>query len=203
MKFAFAHGLKGTDFDSLTSQYSTQGPSLYMLAKILNHPDAAVDAVIDEFCDGFGPAKGAVKEYFQLWESVYPNLSPEEQSSRLAAKRKYGAGIYGPYYLIAGEIYTPQAMTAAGSILEKARHQATGDAMATARVEWLAKGLRQAELLLAAARANERGVNSGDKAEFRAAYKALQDFRSENAEYDKVNFAGLSGSERTWNRGKR
>ncbi len=203
LKFAVAHGLKGTDFDSLTSQYSTQGPSLYMLAKILNHPEASVDAVIDEFCDGFGPAKGAVKEYFQLWESVYPNYSPAEKERRIKAKQKYGAGMYGPYYLLAAEIYTPRIMTAAWSILEKACSQAAGDAAATARVEWLAKGLQQADLLLAADTAYQRGVDSGDMAEFRAAYKALQDYRRANAEFDKTHFAGLTGTERTWNRGKR
>jgi hypothetical protein len=203
LKFALAHGLKGTDFDSLTSQYSTQGPSLYMLANILNHPDALVDGVIDEFCDGFGPAKAVVKEYFQLWESIYPNYSSAEQASRIKAKQKYGSGMYGPYYLLAGDIYTPQVMAAAWSILEKARRQATGDAVAAARVEWLAKGLKQTDLLLAADRAYERGVDSGDKVEFRAAYKALQDYRRDNAEYDKANFAGLSGTERTWNRCKR
>ena len=203
LKFAVAHGLKGTDFDSLTGQYSTQGPSLYMLAKILNHPEASVDAVIDEFCAAFGPAQGSVKEYFQLWESVYPNYSAAEQARALKAKRKYGTGTYGPFYLVAGEIYTPQVMSTAWSILKKAREQAAGDETASARVEWLAKGLKQTDLLLAADRAHERDVDTGDRTEFRAAYQALKDFRSENAEYDKSNFAGLTGTERIWNRGDR
>ena len=43
LKFAMAHQLRGTDFDSLTSKYATQGPSLYMLATVLNHPDVQVD----------------------------------------------------------------------------------------------------------------------------------------------------------------
>jgi hypothetical protein len=203
LKFAAANGLKGTDFDSLTGQYSTQGPSLYMLAKILNHPDTNVDAVIDEFCDAFGPAKSAVREYFQLWESVYPNYSAAEQAGILASKRKHGAGMYGPYYLIADKIYTPKTMSAAWSILDKARQLAAGDATASARVDWLAKGLKQTDLLLAAGRAYERSVDTGDAAEFRAAYQALQDFRRENAEYDKTNFAGLSGKEPIWTRGTR
>jgi hypothetical protein len=36
-----------------------------------------------------------------------------------------------------------------------------------------------------------------------AAYPALLGFRRENAEYDKTNFAGLSGKEPIWTRGKR
>ena len=111
LKFALAHGLKGTDFDSLTSKYSTQGPSLYMLATILNHPDESPDSALDDFYAAFGPARDAVKQYFGLWESVYPNYSASEQSSRIKAKRKYGAGTYGPFYILAGEIYTPHVMT--------------------------------------------------------------------------------------------
>jgi hypothetical protein len=203
LKFAAAHGLKGTDFDSLTSKYSTQGPSLYMLATILNHPEASVDGVIDQFCAAFGPAREAVKEYFDLCESAYPQYSATEQASRIKAKRKYGCGLYGPYYLLAGEIYTPQFMTAAGVILERARTQTAGDATASARVEWLTKGLTHANLILAAQRAYERSVDTGDKTEFTKARQALADFRNENAEYDKLNFAGLTGEERVWMRAGR
>ncbi len=198
LKFAMAHGLKGTDFDSLTSKYATQGPSLYMLAHTLNHPNASVDATIEEFYSAFGPAKETVKEYFKLWESIYPQPSKADVAAALKSKRKYVAGTYGPFYIIADTVYTPQIMNTADSILKKAREQAAADAPSAAKIEWLAKGLKHAELVLAAQSAYERGIDSGDKTEFRAAYQALKDFRAENAEYDKVNFAGLSGTERTF-----
>src|SRR5580658_9321441 len=73
LKFAMAHGLKGTDFDSLTGKYATQGPSLYMLAKVLNHPDVSVNAVLEEFYAAFGPARASVRAYFALWEVNYPH----------------------------------------------------------------------------------------------------------------------------------
>jgi len=140
LKFAIAHGLKGTDFDSLTSKYSVQGPSLFMLATVLNHPEAAPDAVIAEFCAAFGAASSTVRDYFDLWESVYPNYSAAEQAEKIQAKRKYGAGLYGPYYLVADEIFTPEMMGRAESLLETAREQTARDITARARVEWLAKG---------------------------------------------------------------
>jgi len=203
LKFAMAHRLQGTDFDSLTSKYSTQGPSLYMLATILNHPDKSVDGVLDDFYSAFGPAKAAVKEYFDLWESVYPQYSAEEQAERIKAKRKYGAGLYGPYYLLAGEIFTPKVIESAWQLLNKARTQAAGDESATQRVEWLAKGLTHADLILAAEKAYEQGIDTSDKTAFVKANQALADFRAQNAEYDKSNFAGLTGSERVWTRTRR
>ena len=198
LKFAMAHGMKGTDFDSLTSKYSTEGPSLYMLAKILNHPDASVDSVINEFCAAFGPAKVSVKQYFQLWESIYPNYDEAETARAIDAKRRYGCGIYGPYYFLADEIYTPEVIAKAGTILNEARRLAASDEKSTARVEWLAKGLEQTDLLLAAAKAYEKQIDTHDSADFAAAWKKLEDFRQSNADYDKTNFAGLAGSEKKW-----
>jgi hypothetical protein len=203
LKFALAHGLKGTDFDSLTGKYAVQGPSLYMLARILNHPEDSVEAVIEEFCAAFGPARTSVREYFDLWESIYPQYSETEQADRIQAKRKYGAGLYGPYYILAPALYPPEIMSQAWSCLKKAEQEAAGDPAAAPRIEWLGKGLKQAELMLAAERAYERGVDTGDKREFLAAAQSLRDFRQANLEYDKTNFAGLGGTEKTWEKAGR
>src|SRR5438105_427425 len=54
-----------------------------------------------------------VSVHFDLWESAYPQYSAHKQAERIKAKRKYGAGLYGPYYLLAGEIFTPKLMSAA------------------------------------------------------------------------------------------
>ena len=134
---------------------------------------------------------------------MYPQYSPAEQAEHIQAKRKYGAGLYGPFYLLADEIYTPPIMSKAWSILETARREAAGDSIVLARIEWLGKGLKHADLLLATARAYERGVDGGDQTEFLAARQALMEFRKENADYDKENFAGLGGTETKWDGRKR
>jgi hypothetical protein len=198
LKFAMAHRMKGTDFDSLTSKYSTQGPSLYMLATVLNHPEISTERVVDDFCAAFSSASNTIKAYFNLWKSVYPNFSTTEQTQKIDAKRKYGAGIYGPFYLLADEIFTPEVMGRAWALLDKAGRQTTGDPRANARVEWLGKGLKQAELILEVQRAHERAVDTRDKAPFVAGYRALKEFRDANAGYDKANFAGLTGDEQKW-----
>ncbi len=199
LKFALSRGVRGMDFDSLESQYSVQGPTLYVLPKILNHPDVSVDAVLDEFYSAFGAAKPAVAEYFQLWESVYPQYMFSDYLKKLRTKRKYGAGTYGPFYTLAGDTYTPEVMTKAAALLETARTLAAGDELATARVEWLMKGEHHCELILATERASEHRVDTGDAEPLQAAYKALVDFRQENAEYDKLNFAGITvDNERVW-----
>jgi hypothetical protein len=174
-----------------------------MLATILNHPDTSIDGTIDEFCAAFGPAKPSVKEYFNQCESNYPQYSAAEPASRIKAKQKYGAGHYGPYYQLAGENYTPKFMATARTILDKARAEAAKDETASARVDWLIKGLTHADLILAAQRAFEHGVDTGDKSDFTKAIQALASLRAENADYDKSNFAGLTGDEKAWTRARR
>jgi len=92
---------------------------------------------------------------------------------------------------------------AAWHLLDKARIDAAPESVATARVEWLAKGLKQADLMLATEQAYERAVDTGDKTEFLAAYRTLKDFRQANADYDKSNFLGLGCSETTWEKANR
>ena len=200
LKFASAHGLRGTDFDSLTSKYSTQGPTLYVLAAILNHPDASVDATLDDFYAAFGPARDSVKAYYEIWESIYPQYSAAEQESRIKAKRNYKAGMYGPFYLLADDVYRPDVMNRARQFLDQARTQAAPDPLASERVEWLVKGFAHAELMLTTATASERALDTGDKTAFHDAYRALQAFRQQNAGYDRTHFAGLTGDEKVWER---
>jgi hypothetical protein len=58
-------------------------------------------------------------------------------------------------------------------------------------------------LLLAVALAYEKNIDTGDKTEFLAAYRSLNEFRQANLDYDKQFFAGLNGDERIWEKASR
>lgn len=195
LKFGMHNSMKGVDFDSLTGQFSTQGPTLYMIAKMLNYPKASVEGVLDEYCDAFGPAKDAVKEYFNYWESISSPYTLDTTKKMVAAKRKYGAGTWAGFHAIAPLIYTPEVMSKGFAILDKARKAAVGSKIASERVEWLTTGLKGADLVVVAERAFEHAVDTGDSTEFKKAYQALQNFRSQNTDEALSNFAGLAGIE--------
>jgi hypothetical protein len=195
LKFAMHHSMKGTDFDSLTGQFSTQGPTLYMMPKMLNYPDALVDGVLDEFYSAFGHAKGAVKEYFDLWDKVYQPYTVTNFKDLMASRRKYGA-TYDNFFAIAPMIYTPKVMAKGSAILDNARQQAAGDPKSAARVEWLAKGFKHVELELAAEKAYEHAVDTGDDAPLKKVYAELKAFRVKNANECISNFSGLAGIEK-------
>jgi len=64
------HGMIATDFDSLTGQYATQGPNLYMLARLTARPDLRVEQVLAEFYAAFEPSEDAVRAYFAHWDEI-------------------------------------------------------------------------------------------------------------------------------------
>ena len=55
-QFYAKNGMTGTDFDSLQGQWSTQGPNLYLLARIHTRPGTPVEDLLAEYYNAFGPA---------------------------------------------------------------------------------------------------------------------------------------------------
>jgi hypothetical protein len=203
LKFAFGRSMMGTDFDSNTGQYSTQGTSLYMLARILSNPEMSVNDVTDEFYSAFGPAKADVKDYFSLWEKIYSTFTLEGYKKMVASMRKYRVS-ETDFMAMADQMYTPEVMKQAWSVLDKAKNSAAADPAASARVEWLSKGLKQVDLVLAAEKAFEHRIDTGDSTQFVTARKQLQDFRKANWDSEISNFTVLENYERRlWDRKRR
>jgi hypothetical protein len=141
-KFAVRNGMVGTDFDSLTGQWSTQGPNLYLLMRLHNRPDANTDDLLAEYYSAFGPAASAVKEYFDYWERYTMDNRPliyNAFEDRVAIRWRSWAK--------AAHKVFPQASFAPGeALLAKAAKAAAGDKEASERVAFLQKGLTHAKL---------------------------------------------------------
>ena len=94
------------------------------------------------------------------------------------------------FYRGADAVFTPKSFTKAREWLSRAQHAAQGDDLASRRVGFLEKGLRNAELTLAAQQAHRRFVERGDIADLRAAVRTLDDFRRA-AEPDLIGNCGF------------
>jgi hypothetical protein len=184
------HGMIGTDFDSLTGQYSTQGPNLYMLARLHARPKMPVDDVLDEYYSAFGKAQDEVRAYFSLWERVSDAVTEKPEGLH-----------WSMFYRQAHWIFTPAAMARGRELIEKAMSAAQGDILAEQRVELLQHGLRNAELTLAAQVAYTRYRQTGAISALRSAIEKLDDFRR-SVESDLIcNMGYLAWAEaRTWDR---
>ena len=194
LKFAMHHSMRGVDFDSLTGQYATQGPTLYVLSKILNHPDESVEKVLDEFYSAFGPAQSAVKEYFDYWEQI---SSPYDYAAECQLERKnkkYGANELA-FYGYASDIYTPDVMKHGWALLDRASKLAASEPMASLRVDWLVKGLKHVDLTLAVAKARAHAVDTGETADLVQAENKLKAYRMSISDDNVSNFAWLKSVE--------
>jgi hypothetical protein len=176
LKYAYAHSMRGSDFDCLSGQWAAQGPTLYVIARIMCDPTQSVDKVLDDYYSGFGAAQGTVKEYFKDFEDLTSGFNAEQSKQNERANKKYGAG-YASYCFMAVDIYTPQVLSKAEALLKYAEKQTAQDSIALERVKFLEKGLKHAELALDLTNALKRGVDSGDHSDFYRAEAALANFR--------------------------
>jgi hypothetical protein len=191
--YCAAHGLVGTTFDSLTGQYATQGPNLYMLARLHDNPKAPVQQVLDEYYAGFGPAQDAVRRYFGLWEQVSAGIT-EEVCAKITTH-------WVNFYRDADVVFTPEVMDKAWSILRKAKKDAQKVPEALERVEFLENGLRNVALTMDTQKAHRAFVKDRDLDRYRAALERLDTYRA-SIENDLVsNLAYLNWAEDfTWGR---
>jgi len=167
--YAAKRGMIATDFDSITGQWGTQGPNLYVVGRMNVHPDWPVDKVLDEYYAGFGPAESAVRAYFCHWERVSDSVTDEFYT-------KINGG-WDHFYLMAGRIFTPKVMAEGNALLKRASVAAKGNAVAEQRIAFLEKGLRNAELTLATQSAYEKYINDGNTKAFVRAFRELLEYR--------------------------
>ena len=197
LHFAGKHGMIATDFDSLTGQWATQGPNLYVLARMQVQPELSVNQVLNEYYSGFGPAANAVKTYFQYWEKVSDRIT-DQQYNKAAVDT---TGDWPRFIRMAGKFFTPSVMTEGKMLLIKASAAASNDPQAKQRVEFLSHGLENARLTLAVQDAFVAYKAGGSIEPYRSAINTLDSFRKANESLGIANMGFLSYFEgMTWDR---
>lgn len=117
------HGMMGTDLDSCTHNWATQGLNYYIVARLHWDPSLDVDAMIDDYCRaGFGPAAKTMRAYFGKLESVYSGTASRHEPS------------------FSG--FTDAALAELDKLMAQAEREAAGDADALKRVQFVRVGLR-------------------------------------------------------------
>jgi len=139
--FCAHNGMAAMDFDSLTGQWATQGPTLYLLVRLHLHPDKTADELLAEYYDAFGPAADYVKAYFDYWEKYVSDNC--ERFEEIAEERRAG---WSSYAKMADALFPPESFAPAEKILNNAAKAAADAPESTARVDFLRKGLEHAKL---------------------------------------------------------
>ncbi|MBQ6597055.1 MAG: hypothetical protein IJH79_05835 [Lentisphaeria bacterium] len=145
-------------------------------------PELTCDQILDEYCACFGPAAAKIREYVDFLERQGNELTAEKNDKFKRENRFKGklGGTFQNYVLIAHEI-TPLDKIAEGQkILQAAAEAASGNPDVLAKIEFLQKGLRDAELTVRtrlAQIAMTKDPTPENKKLFRVAFNEMKKFR--------------------------
>lgn len=140
-QFEAAHGMRATDFDSLTGQWATQGTNTYALMRLHTRPGVPIDRLLGEYYEGFGPAAAQVQRYFDFWEAHTHGLL-----TRATEVGRSGIVNWSVFARDAHRLFPPESFAEAAGILAEARRATGATGEFSERVGFLQLGLEHAQL---------------------------------------------------------
>ena len=168
--FAFIarNGMIGTNFDSLTGVWSNQGAMLYTLSRIHRQPDLGYEKSITEYCSAFAPAEKEIRAYIDFWEKFCNDITDADFRKACAAnpdRSGNSGGGHRNFPTVIADLYPAHIFVQANKLLDDASKRASGNTLALKRIDFLRKGLRDAELTRNCRAAEKLWKSKSDKAE--------------------------------------
>ena len=175
LKYAYAHNMLGTDFDSLLGHYATQGPYYYLVARLQARPELSVDQIIQEYCDAFGPAAPRMREYIDYWERFTAHYADEIQKHKDELRGGGRAALR-----LLPQVFTDEVLASAEALLARARRKVQGtDAVLVRRIQFLQEGINHLRMTRDAVRyANNVGTVRGIRENALKAVEAAKALRA-------------------------
>ena len=180
LAFARKNSMIGTDFDSLNGQFGTQGLQIYTVARLHSNPTLSFDAILNEYCSSFGPAKNDIIKYFKLLEENTNRFNAEDM--RLLTEKVGSNCSFRHWYLIAPYFFNNGTLAQGEKILEQASKKLNNNDEAEKRLKFLIAGLKNAQLTLEVQKywtAFKTDPTSKNKLNYEKALKALNKFRGQ------------------------
>ena len=182
--FAYTNGMMGCAYDSMRGSWSSHVMMLYALTRAFRDPLHGYDKAREELLSAFGPARGVVARYL---DAVYDHTTKwsfvdVRKIAWANANGRHSGGSFGSCAAILAEFFDDAFFKKANPILDEAVAAANGDKEIVARVEFLRKGLRDAELTRDT-RVKQKAwlpdkADAVKKAAFLAAFEAMNAYRA-------------------------
>lgn len=139
--------MKRIDVDGPNPTFGTQGPFLYILCRMMVRPDMSLNALMDEYCSAFGPAKDAVRDYWGFWARHVIEHAKEFHEIPVEHNKLFHCVHYGFQYAFYAHMLFPEKLLKEGfRYLNLAKELAKGSPEHLKRVEFLVAGLEHAIL---------------------------------------------------------
>ena len=134
----------GSMIDSLLGEWGIQGFSYYVIGRLNINPETPLQQIYDEYCSAFGPAAGAIENYWRYWEKVSNAI--DIKTYRTVQREKSIS--WKKWLPIAPLIFTPEVMQKGRELLEVAKAVSGLGEDEKKRIEFLDLGLQNAERTL-------------------------------------------------------
>jgi hypothetical protein len=164
------------DVDGPNASYSTQGPLIYVMGRLMVNPSAKLEDLKDEYYGAFGPAKDAVRDYWEFWSRYAidnAEMFHEVPKKHNPIRRGMFFGFHYAFY--AHHLFPPEVLAKGRRLMDKALAAAVSSPEDFKRVEFLSAGLEHAKLCAAACAVFADKKSTVEARTF--ALKAVRDFR--------------------------
>jgi hypothetical protein len=200
--FAYTNGMMSCALDSLRGSWAAHALQEYAVTRAFRDPLVGYDRAREEMLSAFGKARKDVAKYL---DGVYDNTTHYSFADirKMSWDNHTGAqggGSHGNGAAILEEFLSEAFIERSYATLDRALAEAAGDAEVAARIAFLRKGLRDADLTrrtrIAQKLWQKDKSDTAKKAAFDAAFKAMNDYRA-TVEADCVcNFSSAARCER-------
>ncbi len=147
--YAASQGMIGTNFDSLTGAWANQGMMLYSLIRSHRQPDFGYENALREYTSAFAPADKEITAYLNFWEKFCTTISQQKydkiRASNVDNRGNIGGG-HANFFIVTADLYPTELFVEANKLLDAASRRAAGNELVLKRIDYLRKGLRDAEL---------------------------------------------------------
>ena len=169
--------MKSIDIDGPNVSFSTQGPYLYILGRMMVHPEWSLERLKDEYYSAFGPAKDAVRDYWEFWNRyALDNAEMFHEIPRRYNPIRHSMFFGFHYAFYAHHLFPRSKLEEAIPYLKKAMSATKNCTDEARRVQFLMAGLKHAILCSECCRIfQDKTATKESKV---AALKAVRDFRA-------------------------
>ena len=182
--YAYTNGMVSCSFDSLRGSWACHSMTTYSLVRAFRDPLRDPEKSREDVLSAFGPARREIKRYFdairrnnERWDAD----GVREIAWKNPTGNHNGGGSFNTCAAIIGDFFDDSFFAKGFAMLDAAEKAAGGDAEIAARVDYLRKGLRDAELTrktrLAQKAAQAAPGDESKKAAFLAAFEEMKAYR--------------------------
>lgn len=141
------NGLLGSDYDSMTGNWATQGLNYYIAAELHNRPEASYETLSSEYFAAFGKAASVIADYHHYFEQLTAEKAPLLRNKKLVSNESWGRFWRGHMRFV-GIVFTDEVLRRGDELLRQAEEAVKDESLfEQERVAFVREGFEHVRLM--------------------------------------------------------